>query len=123
MIKAFQAKDLPYLVQIDPEFHFLDTSKFVIKVNLPFGYIAYRYLRGCIRIEQLRVGITFRKMGVGTELLKSIDTDKCIEVIVHEENEHMGWLVKRGFIAAKGILFNHFPDSRDGFLFRKEING
>lgn len=119
MIRAFQSGDLPYLVQIDPEFHFLDVSKFVVKVNLPFGYIAYRYKKGCITIEQLRVGIAFRKQGVGTELLESIGDTKCIEVVVHEENEYLDWLKNRGFVAVK-IMFNHFPDDRDGYLFRKE---
>ena len=119
LIKLFQPKDLPYLVQINPEFHFLDMTKFVIKVNLPFGYVAYRYFKGCIRIEQLRVGLLFRKQGIGTELLESIDTDKCIEVIVHEENEYLQWLKKRGFTAIK-VLFNHFPDDRDAYLFRRE---
>lgn len=119
MIKSFQAKDLPYLVQIDPEFHFLDVTKFIIKVNLPFGYIAYRYKKGCIRIEQLRVGIAFRNQGIGTELLNSITDEKCIEVVVHEESkEGCAWLKNRGFMAIK-ILFEHFPDGRDGYLFRR----
>ncbi len=122
MIKGFQAKDLPYLIQIDPEFHFLDVTKFIIKVNLPFGYIAYKYLRGCVRIEQLRVGLPYRNQGIGTELLESISDEKCVEVIVHEENEYFEWLIKRGFTAVK-ILFDHFPDNRDGYLFRREING
>jgi len=118
MIKPFQAKDLPYLIQIDPEFHFLDVTKFIIKVNLPFGYIAYRYEQGCIKIEQLRVKEEFRGQGIGTELIESISHEKCIVVVVHEDNEHKEWLNKRGFKAIK-ILYDRFPDNRDGYLFRK----
>lgn len=121
MIRSFEPKDLPYVVHIDPEFQFIDVSKFIVKVNLPFGYIVYRYERGCVRIEQLRVKKEFRNQGIGTELLESVyrGNHSKVIIIVYEGNEHLDWLTKREFRAVK-VMYNYFP-SGDGYLFEKEL--
>lgn len=104
--------------EIDPEFIFLDIPRYIIKVNLPFGYVAFRREGRDVQIYRLRVKPEYRGKGVGTELLGSITCNGKIFIIVHELNLHFDWLLNRGFHGTR-ILFNHFPDKRDGYVFEK----
>ncbi len=112
-------KDLTLLLAIDPEFHLLDTPRLVIKVSLPFGYIAYRHEKKMIRIHRLRVKPEYRCMGVGSELLDCIKNVSRVYIIVHEENECLNWLLKRGFLAIG--MSETFPDGRSGIRFEKVL--
>ena len=116
MIRPYQHKDLVLVSAIDPEFQFLDIPRYVVRVNLPFGYLAYRREAGSVRIYKLRVRKEYRRFGVGTELLDSIESRKLF-IIVHEDNTHKDWLLKRGFLAIG--LEEKFPDGCDGIRFEK----
>ncbi len=117
MINTYQQKDLSLILAIDPEFRFLEVPRFVIKVNLPFGYLAYRREKRVVRIHRLRVKPEYRNMGIGSELLDCIPDATKIYIIVHEENEHMNWLLRRGFLVIG--MEETFPDGRSGIRFER----
>jgi ribosomal protein S18 acetylase RimI-like enzyme len=90
------------------------------------GFYAVKPGVTCV-IHKLAVRSSFRKQGIGTELLKDIEERcvgwklNCMEAVLHEENAlGINWAVSHGFEAAE-IKPELYPDGRDGILLRKEL--
>jgi len=113
-----------------------ELQKYIFKVALvnekPIGFSAFRFTtpkeisesKVGIMIAKLAVHPDYREVGAGSTLLEHVEkiakqqnVDRLITVL-HEDNKYRGFLIRRGFLAV-GIENEIYPDSCDGYRFRK----
>jgi len=95
------------------------------KGELLLGFAAFLIEKRCILLKQLVVHCGYRGQGIGTDLVKYVEsrgrnTGKLfVEIVVSEESKGLGWLKDRGYFA-QGLILGAFG-TRDGVRFRKML--
>lgn len=104
---------------------------YIIRVKLiddrVLGFCSFRVEGDDIVVSKLCVHPSTRRLGLGTELHEDLIRiakkyhKRRLRMMLHEENEHRDFLIKRGWRAVsieKGL----FPDSLDGYLFVRKVS-